>query len=167
MTLETTLPPDPDARVTEPRTQYGAICWRLEDGEVQVLLITSRDTGRWVIPKGWHVPGLTPEASAAREAFEEAGVKGEVSDTSLGNFSYDKALCRTPGREARVACVVAVFPLQVRQLASRFPERGQRKRKWFAPDKAARRVAEPELRALLANFSPPLAAQGGMPQRAS
>lgn len=157
-----------DQQVPILRAQYGALCWRVEEGAVQVLLITSRDTGRWVIPKGWQVAGLSPEASAAREAFEEAGVQGEVDGRRLGCFRYDKALCRRRGREAHVPCVVSVYPLKVDRLANRFPERGQRKRKWFAPDKAARRVAEPELRALLAGFTPPPGAlRDGMPRQPS
>ncbi|MEH6774219.1 MAG: NUDIX hydrolase [Cereibacter changlensis] len=155
MTLMSAASPDLGSPLPETRSQYAALCWRLDAGRVQVLLITSRDTGRWVIPKGWQVEGLSPAQSAAREAFEEAGVRGAVSDASLGHYHYDKALCRRPGREDHVACVVTVYPLQVADLASRFPERGQRKRKWFAPEKAARRVAEPELRALLAGFVPP------------
>ncbi|MEN9850080.1 MAG: hypothetical protein RL128_243, partial [Pseudomonadota bacterium] len=62
------------------RTQYGALCWRMHRGKVEVLLITSRDTGRWVIPKGWPIDGLAPAQTAAREAWEEAGVEGDIAD---------------------------------------------------------------------------------------
>lgn len=133
------------------RTQYGALCWRVLRGAVQVLLVTSRDTGRWVIPKGWPMPEHSPEAAAAREAWEEAGVEGIVSGRCLGLFSYDKMM--TPA--ISVPCVVAVYPLRVTRLQDRFPERKVRKRKWFATDKAARKVMEPELRAILATFVPP------------
>nr|WP_241427614.1 NUDIX hydrolase [Fertoeibacter niger] len=137
------------------RNQYGAICWRMLRGRVQVLLITSRDTGRWVIPKGWPMEGLSPAQCAAQEAFEEAGVMGQVSDTCLGMFAYDKALVRGPGPEASsVPCMVAVYALQVSRMVDRYPEAGQRRRKWFTCPKAAERVAEPELQVLLAAFVP-------------
>ena len=74
--------------------QSAALCWRMHKGRVQVLLITSRDTGRWVIPKGWPMTGLSSAAAAAREAWEEAGVEGKVQETVLGTFVYDK-LSRT------------------------------------------------------------------------
>lgn len=135
-------------------SQFGALCWRRSGAKTEVLLVTSRDTGRWVIPKGWPIDGLTPEASAAREAFEEAGVEGVVSAHCLGLYSYDKVIERGRGPEVSVPCVVAVFPLAVDRLLNRFPEMAQRKRKWFSTDKAARRVAEPELQAILAAFSP-------------
>lgn len=137
---------------TEARTQYGALCWRHGGEGVEVLLITSRDTGRWVIPKGWPIETLTPEASAAREAWEEAGVEGAADPRCLGLYGYDKGIGveRLP-----LPCRVAVYPLQVETLATRFPEHKQRRRKWFSPEKAARKVAEPELQALLAGFVPP------------
>ncbi len=128
------------------RVQSGALCWRMHRGRVEVLLITSRETGRWVIPKGWAMAGLTPAQSAAREAWEEAGVKGEVDEAGLGLFRYDKVLPVPPV----VPCQVQVFALRVRALSDRFPERKQRRRKWFDALKAARKVNEPELRSLLA-----------------
>jgi 8-oxo-dGTP pyrophosphatase MutT (NUDIX family) len=130
------------------RTQYGALCWRRVNGAVEVLLITSRETGRWVIPKGWPMDGHTPEAAAAREAWQEAGAKGEVSAGCIGLFAYDKVI--GPGQT--VPCVVAVYPLRVITLDSRFPERKERRRKWFPLAKAAGKVSEPELRAILATF---------------
>ena len=70
--------------------QVGALCWRLHKWRVQVLLVTSRDTGRWVLPKGWPMAGKTAEAAAAREAWEEAGVEGLVQAQSIGRYCYDK-----------------------------------------------------------------------------
>jgi 8-oxo-dGTP pyrophosphatase MutT (NUDIX family) len=132
-----------------PRNQYAALCWRLHRGHVEVLLITSRDTGRWVTPKGWPMDGMDPAEAAAREAWEEAGVTGEVEPDVLGFYSYDKVL--KPGQS--LPCVVAVYPLRVGELADKFPERKERRRKWFSAAKAARKVAEPELRELLANLA--------------
>ncbi len=127
------------------RTQFGALCWRMHRGHVEVLLITSRDTGRWVIPKGWPIAGKNPQESAAQEAWEEAGVRGAAMAASLGLYAYDKT---RKSREA-LPCVVSVFPLRVEGLAKTFPERAQRRRRWFRTERAARLVAEPELRAML------------------
>jgi len=130
---------------SNPSGQFGALCWRVHRGQVQVLLITSRDTGRWIIPKGWPHDGLTPALAAAAEAWEEAGVEGTVVEAPLGLYSYDKML--KPG--VAQPCMVTVFALRVARLRRRFPERAERRRKWFDAAKAARKVAEPELRALL------------------
>ena len=99
------------------RRQYGALCWRMHRGKVEVLLITSRDTGRWVIPKGWPIDGMTPASAAAREAWEEAGVEGMVGEEGLGAFGYDKVL--SP-RKA-VPCSVEVFGLRVAELKDKAP----------------------------------------------
>ena len=130
--------------------QVGALCWRLRHGAVQVLLVTSRDTGRWVIPKGWPIPGLTPAAAAAREAWEEAGVRGRVADESLGVFSYDKVVAA----DRSVPCTVAVHALAVDTLAKTWPERRERERLWLAPAEAALRVREEGLAAIIAAFDP-------------
>jgi 8-oxo-dGTP pyrophosphatase MutT (NUDIX family) len=137
------------------RAQYGALCWRMHRGKVEVLLITSRDTGRWVIPKGWPMAGLTPAEAAAREAWEEAGVEGAINPGDLGSFGYAKLI--SPKRS--LPCVVQVFSLRVTALKAKFPERKERSRKWFALEKAARNVAEPELRALLLDLPAKLTLQ--------
>ncbi|MCF1709024.1 NUDIX hydrolase [Tabrizicola sp. J26] len=136
---------------TTTRTQYGAICWRMHKAGIQVLLVTSRDTGRWIIPKGWPVEGATDAGSAEREAWEEAGVLGKMLPLCLGVYAYDKVVI--PGRS--IPCVVAVYPLRVTELKKRFPERKQRRRKWFSIEDAIRKVAEPELRQILSEFRPP------------
>jgi len=132
------------------RAQVAALCWRNREGGLRILLVTSRDTGRWVLPKGWPIEGLTASEAAAREAWEEAGVEGKVRKKPLGRFAYHKHL----GPEKAVPCVVDVFALKVKSLADTFPEADQRKRKWFAPDEAAARVDEPDLKALLRGFAP-------------
>ena len=136
----------PAEQAAEMRSQLAALCWRMHRGRVEVLLITSRDTGRWIIPKGWPMEGFTQSEAAAREAWEEAGVEGRVTTEPLGFYTYDKVL-----KNGSIALVVAVYPLRVARLADRFPERKQRRRKWFPAGKAARKVAEPELRRLLAS----------------
>jgi 8-oxo-dGTP pyrophosphatase MutT (NUDIX family) len=128
--------------------QVAALCWRLHKGHTQVLLVTSRDTGRWVLPKGWPMAGKAAQVAAAQEAWEEAGVEGLVQAHSIGRYCYDKMRPNA----APLLCCVAVFPLQVRRLKSAFPEHKQRRRKWFSAAEAASLVAEAELAALLANL---------------
>jgi 8-oxo-dGTP pyrophosphatase MutT (NUDIX family) len=130
--------------------QYAALCYRLSGKAAHdVLLITSRDTGRWVIPKGWPMKGKTGAEAALLEAFEEAGVKGKLSCGPIGVYSYDKVLPK-----GVQPCIVTVYPVEVTQLIKDFPEQGQRDRKWFRPKKAAAKVDEPELRSLLTAFDP-------------
>ncbi len=144
-------------------SQYAALCWRRvksrgkagvksgkDAGSVEVLLITSRDTGRWVLPKGWPMKGMTPAEAAAREAYEEAGVEGRIDADPIGDFRYIKVL---PG-ERGIPCRVAVFPLRVKRLLDSFPECDQRERAWFSPAAAAEKVDEPQLKALLRDFAP-------------
>lgn len=142
------------------RDQYGALCWRMHGGKPEVLLITSRDTGRWVIPKGWPIKGRTPAEAAAREAWEEAGAEGSVVPASLGSYSYAKGLAKSQ----TVTCKVDVFPLRVERLSRRFPERGERRRKWFSLEKASHKVDEQELRALILGFAPQQTVTGAPPQ---
>jgi 8-oxo-dGTP pyrophosphatase MutT (NUDIX family) len=138
-------------RASGARIQYGALCWRVADTGLEVLLITSRDTGRWIIPKGWPMPGLAPEAAAAQEAWEEAGVQGVVNPLCVGRYGYQKCLTA----EAQVPCAVAVYGLQVTHLAESFPEAAERRRQWFQSDMAASLVNEPDLAGLIDRFLPP------------
>nr|WP_249139004.1 NUDIX hydrolase [Actibacterium sp. MT2.3-13A] len=126
------------------------MCFRMVKDRPEVLMITSRDTGRWVIPKGWPIEGLSPPQSAAQEAWEEAGVEGKVYDRKLGVYSYAKGM----DKGADLPCTVAVYPLKVKTLRDKFPERSERRRKWMSPKKAAQRVNEPELAEILENFDP-------------
>ena len=135
------------------RMQYGALCWRLGETGAEVLLITSRDTGRWVIPKGWPMPGLSPEAAAAQEAWEEAGASGEMNPLCVGRYGYRKCLSLT----SSVPCAVAVYGMRVDKLAKSFPEVKERRRKWFPLQEASTLVAEPELATIIAGFLPPVA----------
>lgn len=155
-----------------PHNQFGALCWRVGKKGAEVLLISSRETGRWIIPKGWPMKGRTGAEAAAIEAWEEAGVKGQISPAKLGHFTYDKVLRRDSKNQRSQPCTVDVFPLEVTKLAADFPEQRQRRRKWFAPEIAALKVAEAELQTLLATFTPPLpdpaaapVPQGAKPKR--
>lgn len=139
------------AKKTDVRSQFGALVYRIVNGKVQVLLITSRGSQRWIIPKGWPMWGLTPAQAASQESWEEAGVKGKPTDHCLGLFSYNKIIDKHP-----MPCVVMVYPVKAQKLAKDFPENGQRRRKWFSLKKAAAKVAEPELAKILATFDPRL-----------
>ena len=126
-------------------TQYGVIAWKgTEDGGRRVLLITSRDTKRWVIPRGNPISGLSPPEAAAQEAWEEAGIRGETETEAIGAYPYDKR--RLNG--ALVPAEVQVFAMRVSEEAETWPEAKQRERRWFSPAEAAEAVAEPELGAL-------------------
>ncbi len=142
-------------REGEPRSQVGALCWRQAAGKggVEVLLVTSRETGRWVIPKGWPATDLAAAEAAAREAWEEAGVRGPTGPV-IGFFTYDKIIRREGKSGDAVPCVVAVHPLKVTESSQAFPEAGQRRQKWFARQKAAKKVAEPALQTLIQEFDP-------------
>ncbi len=128
--------------------QYAALPYRTRDG-LELLLITSRETGRWVLPKGWPIKGKKAHSAAAREALEEAGLKGKVGKRSIGAYSYGKRL----SNGAVLACTVEVYPLAVRRQMKQWPEKGQRRVKWFSPCDAADRVHEPELAYLIAGFA--------------
>jgi 8-oxo-dGTP pyrophosphatase MutT (NUDIX family) len=134
----------------EPRIQYACLPYRLRgDSRFEIMLVTSRETRRWVIPKGWPMKGRTPHASAAREALEEAGLIGQVGRTPVGVYHYGKRL--KSGRD--VPCQVQVFPLEVKAQRKTWPEKGQRSLRWFSPEEAAEAVQEPELSAILRDIA--------------
>ena len=148
------FPPHPaaPAGATEaPASQFAALPWRrMPDGAVKVLLITSRETRRWIIPKGWPMIDRTPGEAAAQEAYEEAGVVGEAASRPIGAYGYGKRL-----RDGTVQDVeVQVFPLEVLVERLAFPEQGQRDKRWIAAAEAADLVDEPELQAIIRRFRP-------------
>ena len=122
---------------------------RRPDATIEIMLITSRDTGRWLIPKGWPEPGLAPAEAAAREAYEEGGLIGRIGDRSIGFYRYEK---RLPDGSA-MHCVVEVFAFEVKQQATSWPERDERATRWFVLHEAAEAVHEPELRAIIRNLT--------------
>lgn len=135
-----------------PLHQYAALPYVIVDGRVLVLLVTSRDTGRWVIPKGWPKKRKPPDALAAREALEEAGVTGEVEARPIGVYHYQKRLHFL----SRVHCEVAVFALRVEAQRIDWREKAERRQCWVSLDEAAALVAEPDLAELIRRFVPPL-----------
>jgi len=134
---------------TEPcRIQVAALPWRKGPNGVEIMLITSRDTGRWILPKGWPEKDEQLCEAALREAGEEAGLRGAVCKKEAGRYHYAK-LSRT-GEE--FPCEVIVFPLEVDRVADKWKERRERERKWMSAAEASQIVREPALSELIAVF---------------
>ena len=129
--------------------QIGALCFRLTDNRLKILLITSRRSKRWIIPKGWKIDKMSSRKSVALEAWEESGVQGKVLERPAGTYYYRK---RSNG-DHFLTCAVKVYALRVEATKKKFPERGQRKLKWVDSVKAVDIVSEPELKALIKKFS--------------
>jgi 8-oxo-dGTP pyrophosphatase MutT (NUDIX family) len=134
---------------TARRVQYGALPYRRRgDSHTEVMLVTSRETGRWIIPKGWPQKRRKPYSSAAREAREEAGVIGKVEHDPIGSYSYEKKL----KSGVTVACEVRVFPLKVNRQKRGWPEKEEREVRWFSQTAASRAVREPALGNIIRRF---------------
>lgn len=136
------------AQATDPpvRVQYGALPFREdEDGELRVLLVTSRETRRWILPKGWPERKIAPHLLAAKEAYEEAGVRGVAATEPIGSYRYGKRMADG----SVVPCEVQVYPIQVVRMRKSWPERKERERIWVTLAEAAMMVEEPGLVSLL------------------
>jgi 8-oxo-dGTP pyrophosphatase MutT (NUDIX family) len=120
------------------KRQVAALPIRVGGDGLEVLLVTSRDTQRWVLPKGNIEKDLGASGSAAQEGFEEAGIEGFVSDEAIGTYEYEKI--ESDGKS--VLCQVDVYPMIVEQVHDRFPEWGQRQSRWMTPGAAALNVRE-------------------------
>jgi 8-oxo-dGTP pyrophosphatase MutT (NUDIX family) len=120
--------------------QSGVIPYRVIHSEVEILLITSRRGKRWVIPKGVIDPGSSASESAAREAYEEAGIRGRLSDSAIGEYRYQKW---------GGTCTVKVFIMEVQSVLEEWPEASNRRRKWMTVKDASETVREPELQRLI------------------
>jgi 8-oxo-dGTP pyrophosphatase MutT (NUDIX family) len=129
----------------EARRQSAALPLIETEAGPRVVLITSRETRRWVLPKGWIEPRERPYRSAMREAFEEAGLQGEADRDPVGRYVYAKRL----GRGLLAPTEVLVFAFRVTALLDHWPEQRERQRRLFTPHAAALAVEEPELAALL------------------
>lgn len=134
------------------RQQYAALCFRYggNGDDVEILLVTSRTSRRWIIPRGWPMKRKKPHEAAAIEAWEEAGVRGRVRKEAVGRYTYLKML----DNGDVVPCVVDVFQIEVTGAETTFKERGERLLEWVRPDEAARRVRDIELKSLLVDFRP-------------
>ena len=130
----------------EPKLQFAVLPWR-HAAKLEIMLESSRETGRWVLPKGWPMKGIKPHQTAAREALEEAGILGKVAKTPLGSYAYAK---RLGGSEQ--PCRVEVFAFEVKRERNSWLEKHERTRKWFAVADAAEAVEEPELREAILKF---------------
>lgn len=131
-----------------PRVQAAALPWRHKGGRIEVMLVTSRGTGRWVLPKGWPEGDESLVSTARREALEEAGVEGIADKDEIGRYFYGKAT--DTGLLWR--CEVAVFPLKVEQEAKKWPEKKKRTRLWVTREAAADMVQEPDLAELIRSY---------------
>ena len=109
------------------RLQYAALPWRVADGALEIMLVSSRETKRWIIPKGWPMSGRSGATAAAIEAMEEAGLLGIIAEEPFGHFTYSKRFSR--GEEL---CKVEVFPLRVARQRENWPEKHERETQWFA-----------------------------------
>ena len=132
------------------RLQVAALCYKqAKDSDAkEILLVTSRDTGRWIIPKGWPIDGKNAPEAALQEAWEEAGVRKGTAGKALGHYNYDKEL----KNGLPVAVETLVFPVQVSEMKDDYPEAAQRSRKWVSPSEAANMVREPQLQDMLRNL---------------
>ena len=136
----------PNRKPQARRVQYAALPFRRHsNSRTEIMLVTSRGTGRWIIPKGWPMKRKAPHAAAALEALEEAGVVGQIGKRPLGSFPHEKLL-----KEGElVICDVKVFALEVTRQRKTWPEKGKRSVKWFSRAEAARTVREPVLRDII------------------
>jgi 8-oxo-dGTP pyrophosphatase MutT (NUDIX family) len=128
------------------------------NGAIEILLVTSRDTGRWIIPKGWTSKRLKDCKAAAREARQEAGVKGKILREAIGTYRYIK---QELGNGALVE--VRVFLLKVSKRCKRWPEKRERRRAWFDIEDATSRVSDPELSILIGLLLEEQNGDGGRP----
>ncbi len=126
--------------------QTGALPWRITRGKrAEVLLVTGRRSGRWMIPKGWPMPGKSLAEAAEREAYEEAGVEGTIDAEPMGQFDHVKQGAIIGSLKVRIL----VHPMAVQKEHADWPEHGQRQRKWFKIKEAAEQVDSPELGAMI------------------
>lgn len=133
------------------KSQFAALCYKLEEEKLKVLLITSKNTKRWILPKGWPENGRMPMEVAAQEAYEEAGVKGQIHQVCIGMFCSRKRNKKLNDFETRI---VSVFPMKVETQHRKYRERTARERRWFSLEKAAKAVDEPQLRKIIQGLDP-------------
>jgi 8-oxo-dGTP pyrophosphatase MutT (NUDIX family) len=127
--------------------QFAALPYRMRDGDVEIMLITTRKKRRWSVPKGWPIKRSTPQETAAIEAYEEAGVQGAVTARRIGRFKK-----RREKKHRSVLCDVQIFPLEVEHQQGNWPEKQQRSRIWVNPREAAAMVKKSGLRRAIRTF---------------
>jgi 8-oxo-dGTP pyrophosphatase MutT (NUDIX family) len=126
--------------------QFGALPY-FRNEDLEILLITTKKKRRWSVPKGWPIKRSTPQQTAMVEAYEEAGVRGDVGEMQVGRFRKRREV-----KKQSVLCEVQVFPLEVTRQQADWPERKQRSRIWVAPRKAAKLVKKSGLRRAIKEF---------------
>jgi 8-oxo-dGTP pyrophosphatase MutT (NUDIX family) len=129
--------------------QVAALPWRRVETGIEVLLVTTRTTKRWVIPKGWPMNGKADHEAAAIEAYEEAGVRGHIASAPCGHFGYLKI--SDSGKARHVS--VTVYALEVDQNLTDWPERQERERRWLPSTKACAMAGDAELVPVLKAFA--------------
>ncbi len=120
--------------------QSGVIPFRGSLQSLEILLVTSRSNKRWIIPKGLIEPGLSPQDSALQEAYEEAGLRGQIVGGEIGQYQYQKW---------GGVCMVSVYPMNVTEILESWPESSLRKRKWFTLENCLNKIREKDLRNLI------------------
>ncbi len=131
------------------RLQVAALPYRRgADGSIEILLITSKGTRQWIVPKGGLMPGLSPWEAAAQEAYEEAGLRGQIEAEEAGRFSHMKT--RLVGKPVHYR--VAVYRLAVQRELKRWPEQRLRERRWFPLEEAMAAVRSTELRSIMSRL---------------
>ncbi len=141
-------PAPPPEAIAHERLQYAALPWRRTEAGLEIMLVSSRETRRWIIPKGWPMAGRDGATAAAIEALEEAGLLGVIAEKPVGAFHYMKRFTR--GEEL---CRVAVFPLRVVRQRDHWLEKDERETQWFAATEAAKLVSDRELGVLIRKFA--------------
>ncbi len=131
--------------------QVAAIPFRLDDhGNVEVMLITSNTTGRFIVPKGWPMKGKSGRKAAVTEAREEAGVVGKALKKPLGAYIYWKRLS-----DCFVRVTVTVYLLSVVDILTDWKENSHRRRAWLSPADAAMLIDEPQLQSMVRSIASP------------
>lgn len=139
---------EPKKKRVKSAFQIAALVYRWNTDQLEILLVTSRETQRWILPKGWPIPGKTSAATAEQEANEEAGIFGHAAKKPLGRFSTIKRI-----GELSLPCEVEVYPLQFVKQKQRWKERGERICRWLPIDEAVEMISEPDLAALIRRFA--------------
>lgn len=128
--------------------QIAALVHRWQADELEILLVTSRETRRWILPKGWPISGKTAAATAEQEADEEAGIVGHAGKKPLGRYASVKQI-----GELALACEVEVYPLHFVKQKQKWKERGERVCRWLPAEEAAAAIAEPALASIIRSFA--------------
>lgn len=137
------------AHKTELRTQFAVLPYRVAKKGPRVCLVSSRGSGRWIVPKGWPMSEATPIEAAAAEAWEEAGLEGPIHPQPVGVFSYRKML-----EDNAFPVLAVVYAMKVVVTHKTYPEVHQRSRKWVSPKKASGLLSDPELARIVRDFDP-------------